>query len=352
MPSDGKYRACVVGLTGIAAGRGTVEGQGGFGPEMPHSHLGGYAFLPQTEVVGVCDLVEERVDECMDNWSSVFPRMKGYADYREMIAEQQPELLSVVTSDHQHADIVVHATEAGVRGLFCEKPIATCLADADRMIEAVERHQVVVNVNHTRRWRPIFRQVREEARKGTIGELQRITLHFGGPRAMLFRNGTHKIDLICFLAEADPQWVFAELDEGYEEYWPYQGDGGRNPDLEPGCSGYIHFANGVRAFYNGSKGLSPWNGCELTGTAGWIRVDESCAQVGTAAGVRHLASAPLTRTDAPAAIGEIIQVMEQGGETISPLREARKSLEVILGFLASQKKGNARIDFPLDESAV
>jgi len=292
------------------------------------------------------------VDECVDSWSSVFPRMKGYADYREMIAEQRPELLSVVTSDHRHADIVVHAAAAGVRGIFCEKPIATCLADADRMIEAAERHQVVVNVNHTRRWRPIFRQVREEVRKGTIGTLKRITLHFGGPRAMLFRNGTHMIDLICFLAEADPQWVFAELDEGYEDYWPYQGDGGRNPDLEPGCSGYIHFANGVRAFYNGSKGLSPQNGCQLTGTEGWIRLDETCAQVGTGAGIRHLSSAAITRMDAPAAIAEIIQVMEQGGETISPLREARKSLEVILGFLASQKKGNARIDFPLDESAV
>ena len=69
--------------------------------------------------------------------------------------------------------------------------------------------------------------------------------------------------MVCFLAQSDPAWVFAELDEGYEDYWPYQGHGGRNADLEPGCSGYIHFKNGIRAFYNGSKGLTPRTGFEL-----------------------------------------------------------------------------------------
>ena len=37
---------------------------------------------------------------------------------------------------------------------------------------------------------------------------------------------------------------------------------------------------------------------------------------------------------------------------VSPPREARKTLEIILGFMASQKRGNARIDFPLDEDTV
>ncbi len=352
MPENKPYRVCIVGLTGIGAGNPPADGQHGFGPSMPHSHAGAYSFLPETEIVGVCDLVQEKIDDFMAGWSNRCPGVKGYTDYTEMIAEQQPDLLSVVTSDNRHADIVVDAAESGVRGIYCEKPIATSLADADRMIEAVERNNAVMSVNHSRRWKPLFRQIKAEIEKGTIGELKRIVLTFGSPRAMLFRNGTHMIDLICFLADSDPEWVFAELDEGYEDYWPYRGDGGRNPDLEPGCTGYIHFKNGVRAFYNGSKYLSRRRSTELTGTEGWISFDEQFAQVGTSGGVRPLPAASLTCFDTSSAIREIIGAIENGGQTISPPREARKALEILLGFMASQKKGNIRIDLPLDENAV
>lgn len=347
-----RYRVCIVGLSGIGAGKPMSDGPAGFGSPMPHSHATAYSYVQETEVVGVCDLVRDRVDEVLKDWSGTWTGLKGYLDYKEMLAEQKPDILSVVTSDNRHRDIVVHATESGVRGIYCEKPIATCLADADRMIEAVERHQVPMTLNHTRRWYPIFHQVKEEMAKGTIGELRRIVLNFGGPRAILFRNGTHMIDMICFLAESDPEWVFAELDPGYEDYWPYRGDGGRNADLEPGCSGYIHFKNGVRAFYNGSKGLLPRYGWELTGTQGWIFVNDRYAEVGTEQGVRLIPSDQKTFLSMPAAIRELIHVMEHGGKTVSPPSEARKVLEVILGFLASQKRGNVRINFPLDENTV
>jgi predicted dehydrogenase len=174
----------------------------------------------------------------------------------------------------------------------------------------------------------------------------------GGPRAILFRNGTHMIDMVCFMAQSDPAWVFAELDEGYEDYWPYRGDGGRNADLEPGCSGYIHFKNGIRAFYNGSKGLAPRTGFELTGTDGCIYVNDQGAEVICDGAVRRIHPEAVTHSYSSAAIRELIQAIEHDEQTVSPPREARKTLEVILGFLASQKHGNTRIDFPLDECAV
>lgn len=352
MTQDSVWRVCIVGLTGIGAGRPLHEGEAGFGTSMPAAHAAAYAYVPQTRVVGVCDLRQELVDEFLEGWKPVWPDVRGYTDYQAMLAECRPDLLSVVTSDHRHADIVVHAAETGVRGIFCEKPIATSLADADRMIETVERRNVVMSINHTRRWIPIYRQARAEIAKGTIGTLKRITMNFGGPRAILFRNGTHLIDMICFLADSDPAWVFAELDEGYEDYWPYRGDGGRNPDLEPGCSGFIHFKNGVRAFYNGSKGLAPRFGFELTGTEGWIFVDENHAEIGKDGAVRMLYPETRTYFNASAAIRELIEAVTHGGHTISPPREARKTLEIMLGFLASQKRGNVRIDFPLDEQTV
>jgi predicted dehydrogenase len=322
------------------------------GAEMPHSHASAYHFVPETQVVGVCDLLQERIDAFKEKWKPVLPDVKGYLDYKEMLAELKPDILSVVTSDNRHADIVVHAAENGVRAIFCEKPIATSLADADRMIAAVERNRVAMTINHTRRWLPIFRQVKAEVEKGSIGELKQIVVNFGDQRAMLFRNGTHVIDSLVFFAGSDPAWVFAELDEGYEDYWPYRGDGGRNADLEPGCSGYIHFKNGVRALYNGSRRARTPLTWQLAGTLGRIECDGNCATLGTPQGEKHIPSQPRVYSDSVAAVRELIHVMENGGETISSPRTARSVLEVILGFLASQKKGNVRINFPLDENAV
>lgn len=346
------YRVCLVGLSGIGARPPLEEGEHGLGKTMPHTHIHAYHHLTETDVVGICDLNETLIAETKSAWASVYPGIEGFTDYKKMIEVCRPDILSVVTSDNRHADIVVDAAAAGVRGIFCEKPIATTLADADRMIEAVEKHGTVMTINHTRRWMPTFRLVKSMLDEGAIGEVKRIQCSFGGPRAILFRNGTHMIDMICFLADAAPSWVFSVLDEGYEDYWPYQGDGGRNPDLEPGCSGYIHFENGVRAYYNGSKGLKPRQGFELTGTEGWIFIHEKYAEIDNGEGVQTIVPEGLTHFDSAAVVRDLISVMENGGQTISPPRSARHTLEIMLGFLASQKHGNTRIDFPLDENAV
>jgi len=46
-------------------------------------------------------------------------------------------------------------------------------------------------------------------------------------------------------------------------------------------------------------------------------------------------------------LSEAIDVLENGGELISPGREARKTVEIMLGILTSHHRGNTRVDFPL-----
>ena len=119
-----------------------------------------------------------------------------------------------------------------------------------------------------------------------------------------------------------------------------------------GCSGFIHFKNGVRAFYNGSKGRECRGGYQLDGTDGWMFVHEDYYELDAGNGVQTIAPKGPTQYYSVAAIRELVHVMENGGETISPPRAARHTLEIILGFLASQKHGNVRIDFPLDENTI
>ena len=61
-------------------------------------------------------------------------------------------------------------------------------------------------------------QVREEIRRGAIGNLTTMVGTLGGQRAMLFRNGTHIIDAICMYAESEPTQVWARLEEGFEDW--------------------------------------------------------------------------------------------------------------------------------------
>ena len=101
-----------------------------------------------------------------------------------------------------------------MRGIFCEKPIATTLEDADAIVSAVRAAGVAMNVNYTRRWFPEFVEARRIIRSGEIGRLSQIVIEMGGPRSMLFRNHTHSLDLVNFLADSEPVWVWADFEPG------------------------------------------------------------------------------------------------------------------------------------------
>src|SRR5436190_22969979 len=198
-----------------------------FGRQMPHSHVAAYAASPRASVVAVCDLVPALLDRFRETWGATFPEARTYTDYCDMLAKEEIDLLSVVTSDHRHAQLVVDGVEAGVKGVFCEKPIATTLADADRMIAACRGRNVPLLIDHTTRWFPQYAQARELLRSGSIGRVRRVMVTGVGPRAMLFRNTTHVVDMLCYLVESDPAWLAAELDDERRDYPPrYAGDGG------------------------------------------------------------------------------------------------------------------------------
>ncbi len=210
------YRAVIVGLTGIGARRPKEPAHLPLYQAAPRSHAAVYHRHPHTDVVGVCDIRQEALDEFKRNWNDVWPAMHYYTDYREMLETEKPDLVSVATPDHLHADITVDAANSGAKAILCEKPIATSLADADRMIAAAEANEVILSVEHTRRWNPSYHAARELIRSGEIGALRGIVVNLLARRSMLFRNGTHMLDMICFFAESDPQWVISLVSESVE----------------------------------------------------------------------------------------------------------------------------------------
>ena len=176
------YKAGVIGCRGIGI-----------------AHATGIVSSDRARLAVACDLDEETLREFEQRWPD--ENLTLYRDHREMLARESLDIVTVATSDHRHADLVVDAANAGAKGIFCEKPLATNLADADRMIAACDANNTTLSVDHTRRFIPLWRYAKEEiVDQGVIGPVQYVIGTLSGPRAMLFRNGTHTLDAICYYA--------------------------------------------------------------------------------------------------------------------------------------------------------
>ena len=325
------YKAGVIGCRGIGI-----------------AHATGIVSSDRARLAAACDLDEETLREFEQRWPD--ENLTLYRDHREMLDREALDIVTVATSDHRHADLVVDAANAGAKGIFCEKPLATNLADADRMIAACDANNTTLAVDHTRRFIPLWRHAKEEiVDQGVIGPVQYVIGTLSGPRAMLFRNGTHTLDAICYYADAQPQWVVAELEEGYEDYAEYRGDGGHVPATEPGANGYIHFAGGVRGFYiGGSKTTpAPKQQLEVVGTTGRLIMVSDGGTLYRGEEPEPLAPPTWPVEGIPAGIHELIAAMDQGVESVSPGRAGHTVVELISGFLESQKQGNVPVPIPV-----
>lgn len=354
-PAVVTLRAVIIGLTNIGAQRANAFGQAARSAYglIPQSHAAAYHEHPRTDLVAVCDLRPELLDRFRHTWQDVWPNLRYYTDAEAMIAAEQPDLVSIVTPDHLHADLTVAAAQGGARAILCEKPLATTLADADRMIAAAAAHGALLSVEHTRRWQPIYRTARALVRSGELGALRSMTTSMFSPRAMLFRNGAHMVDMLHFLAGSETRWVWAELETGYDGYDCYRGDGGHDPASEPAAAGYLHFANGVRAHYESAK--TPYTDAQFILTFDYGRVelsDQTLTVVRPTAGGLERTSVtpiPMSMPGLLGAVDELVQVMEHGGELVSSGHSARQTVEVLLAMLRSHAQGNVRVDLPLCE---
>ena len=257
----------------------------------------------------------EAIDEFHRTWSDRCPGTATYHDFGELLARERPDVVSIVTGDHLHADLTVAAAESGARAVFCEKPIATTLADADRMIDACERHGVLLSVDHTRRWRPLFTTARRLVAGGELGAVRTVAAELYGPRAMLFRNGTHLVDGLTFFAGTEPRWVTALLERGFESFDVYRGDGGHDPANEPYASALIAFDGDIRATFTSYKTTFPATVLTVTCDHGRLELTNDHGVVRTSGADRRMSEVVIepeqyVYTHQLAAIEELVTALD------------------------------------------
>jgi predicted dehydrogenase len=349
-----RYRVAVVGTGRVGALWETD-------PPTGISHAGAFALLPECEVVAGVNRGRARLEE--------FGRRFGvtalYSDYAAMLAEVRPEIVCVATHPGSHAAIVEAAVAAGVRAIFCEKPMALDMADTDRIVNACARAGVLLSVNHSRRWYAAYRRARELLHAGAIGDLVALTGYCQGGKPApgwqselegpLLHDATHLFDMLRYFA-GEARWVAATAQRRVHTAYPVEDD----------SSALIGFDHGVTAIAQVNE-LSAYTryDVELHGTNGAMRLGNDGYWIGTPTPIvieqppaehpefewQRLEWAPLeVEQAAPAfllAARELVDALEGRAELCSTGADGRASMEIIEAIYASQLAGNAPIHLPL-----
>lgn len=355
--SGPRYRAVIIGHTG--------RGGYGHGWEMVWNRV------PSVEVVAVADPDEKGRADAMSRCNA--PR--GYADYREMIRKEKPQLVTIAARwADQHLAMLTAAAEAGAH-VVVEKPFAPDLPTADRMVEVAEHHKIKVQVGHIIRASAL--RVRELIRAGEIGQVVEMRARgkedarAGGEDLIVL--GSHALDLMRFLA-GDPRWVTAHVLQDGREI--------RRSDAHTGKEQVGRFAGNdiaaTFAFEGGihghfaSKAVVPFPpgsrcGLWIYGSKGVIFINQGNSR--TAEG-RILRSPywmeekgkvewePLS-TAGPERNGnwdrannlvalDLLDAIEKNRKPICDATDGRWTMEMIAGIYHAQRTG-ARVNFPLKD---
>ncbi|MBM4437654.1 MAG: Gfo/Idh/MocA family oxidoreductase, partial [Actinobacteria bacterium] len=134
----------------------------------------------------------------------------SYADYREMLAREKPDI--VVIGRHYYDDARVEqflaAVQSGAKGVFLEKPVAAWPDQAHRMLAAADAKGVAVALAHRSREHPTLHAVKRRADAGEWGPLMHVKGQGKGDQRTgtvdLLVLGTHVLDAMLFMLGANP----------------------------------------------------------------------------------------------------------------------------------------------------
>jgi predicted dehydrogenase len=125
---------------------------------------------PNVEIVAVCDLYDGRLVAGQEAAEKTLPTTK---DYRAILDRKDVDAVIVGTADHWHRKIVEDACAAG-KDVYCEKPMSHTVEDGFAMVEAMQKHQRIVQVGSQARSSIVYAKAREIYASGDLGQVTAI----------------------------------------------------------------------------------------------------------------------------------------------------------------------------------
>ena len=261
---------------------------------MGRQHALTFDYLPQTELVAVADLNEERARELAETYH--VPRW--FADYNEMLNQVDLDAVSMAVPDHVHRDPALAVIRAG-RHLLMEKPLAITVPDAEAIYEAAQEAGIKLSVRFTNRWQLPTIQAKAAVDRGELGDpiyaYTRMinTLHV--PTQMLSWSShtrlahwliSHAVDRTRWFFGAEATKVYAVSRTGV-----LQGMGLDTPDVYHAT---VEFENGAFAAFESycilPETMPTMAGgyFQFLGSKGWLQVDNNAPTLKIATPERYV----------------------------------------------------------------
>ena len=193
-----KLKVGVIGCYGIARSK----------------HIPAIQSVAEAEIVAYCDILLERAEGARDILGPA--NAKTYSDYKELLKDEEIDVIHVCTPNLSHAPITVAALKAG-KHVMCEKPMATTYKDAKLMCDVAKETGKVFTVGYQYRCQSEPLYLKELCEKGELGEIYFAKAHAlrrrGVPTWGVFLNaeeqgggplidiGTHALDMTLWMMD-------------------------------------------------------------------------------------------------------------------------------------------------------
>lgn len=325
------------------------------------------------EIVAVCDLVPEHMENVLRAHGLEEKKtIKRYTDYKEMIAENAIDLISIATESGIHGEIALYCIENGVH-VIIEKPMAMSLEEADRIIALSEEKNVKVCACHQNRFNIAVQETRKALESGRFGKLSHGAVHVRWNRGKeyyaqapwrgtwlqdggaLMNQCIHGIDLLRWMMGDEVESVYGVTKQQFHDYL----------EAEDLGMAIVKFKNGAIATIEGTTNVYPQNLEETlylfgeTGTVKlggkstnnidvWNFADETEQDEGNK-GLEEKTSNVYGNGHTSLFADMMLAIQEDRAPYVDACA-GRRAVEMILGIYKSQKTGKV-IEFPLKDFA-
>lgn len=312
------------------------------------SHAGAYSTIGEIKLVAACDLDAGRLQKCGQKWA--IPSL--YQDYKKMLMlmGEKLDILSICTPNSTHLDIVKEAIKTKIKVIFCEKPIADSLENADEMIRLCKEKDVFLQINHQRRFDKLHREIKNFINNGLLGKIQQVSFYYTRGIA---NTGSHMFDLLRFFF-GDAKWIQVIYSKNKSE------------NLEdPNIDGILKFKNGIFCTIQAcdSRYFQLFE-LDCLGSQGRLKLKHDGRDLDfwtireDSFGFRRLFKAPIpVKRKLPfepmvPGVEHLIDCLQTQRKSLSSGMNGRAALELICASLKSANLDGKRIKLPLRKSRI
>lgn len=174
------------------------------------NHIRVLSELPQADLVAICDINKQRAEMLGEKYN-----INSYTDSKELYGKEEFDAVNICVWSTNLFQKAVEALNAG-KHVFVEKPMASRVAEAEKMVETAKSEGLHLTVGFIERFNPAVRRLKEAIKEGKIGTPVSATgkrvskwPERIGDVGVVKDTAIHDIDLMRFIFEEDPISVYA-----------------------------------------------------------------------------------------------------------------------------------------------